>query len=158
MLNDYSGPYGAAGPALDIGQRAFWLWANSTGGIGDYSVAIREGFDASYNPQKHLEGYNSLKDSVAAFAMSLGTPQTLFILDNLNEDNTVAVPMSWWSGWGYKEVDGSTVIEFGSQYCADGMNAMDWANENAGALTGGLVDIKTVGICLLYTSDAADEE
>ena len=58
--------------------------------------------------------------------MSLGTPQTLFILDNLNEDNTVAVPMSWWSGWGYKEVDGSTVIEFGTQYCADGMNAMDW--------------------------------
>ena len=33
MLNDYSGPYGAAGPALDIGQRAFWLWANSTGGM-----------------------------------------------------------------------------------------------------------------------------
>ena len=80
MLNDYSGPYGAAGPALDIGQRAFWLWANSTGGIGDYSVAIKEGFDAQYNPQKHLEGYNSLKDEVAGFAMSLGTPQTQFIL------------------------------------------------------------------------------
>ena len=55
-------------------------------------------------------------------------------------------------GWGYKEVDGSTVIEFGTQYCADGMNAMDWANENAGALTGGLVDIKTVGI-IGYESD-----
>ena len=152
MLNDYSGPFGAAGPALDIGQRAFWLWANSTGGIGDYSVAIREGFDASHNPQKHLEGYNSLKDSVAAFSMSLGTPQTLFILDNLNEDDMVAVPMSWWSGWAYKGVDASTVIEFGTQYCADGMNAMDWASANAGPLTGGLVDINTVGI-IGYESD-----
>ena len=152
MLNDYSGPYGAAGPALDIGQRAFWLWANSTGGIGDYSVAIKEGFDAQYNPQKHLEGYNSLKDEVAGFSMSLGTPQTQFILENLKEDNLVAVPMSWWSGWAYKDVDASTVIEFGTQYCADGMNAVDWADENLATLTGGAVDMKTIGI-IGYVTD-----
>ena len=40
MLNDYTGPYAAAGPALETAQRAFWLWANSSGGIGDYSVEI----------------------------------------------------------------------------------------------------------------------
>ena len=43
LLNDYTGPYGALGPALETGQRAFWLWANQAGGVGDYSVAIVEG-------------------------------------------------------------------------------------------------------------------
>ena len=28
LLNDYTGPFAAAGPALETGQRAFWLWAN----------------------------------------------------------------------------------------------------------------------------------
>jgi hypothetical protein len=64
-----------------------------------------EGFDTGYNPQKHLEGYNALRDSVAALAMSLGTPQTVFILDNMDSDNMIAAPLSWYSGWSYKSVD-----------------------------------------------------
>ena len=139
MINDYTGPFAPAGPGLEVAQRAFWLWANSAGGIGDYSVAIRESFDAGFNPQKHLEGYTQLKENVAALSMSLGTVQTLFILDEMDKDNMVAVPMSWYSGWSYKDVDRGLGIEFGSQYCADGMNAVDWSLANLG-------DIKTVGI------------
>ena len=140
LLNDYTGPYAPAGPGLELAQRAFWLWANGAGGIGEYSVAIREGFDTGYNPQKHLEGYTAIKDEVAALAMSLGTPQTLFILDEMDKDNMVAAPMSWYSGWSYKSVDKGLVVEFGSAYCADGMNAVDWALANLP------VDIKTIGI------------
>ena len=66
LINDYTGPYGALGPALELGQRAFWLWANQSGGVGDYSVTIAEGGDAQYNPAKHLEVYNSMRDDVAA--------------------------------------------------------------------------------------------
>ena len=132
MINDYTGPFAPAGPGLEVAQRAFWLWANSAGGIGDYSVAIRESFDAGFNPQKHLEGYTQLKENVAALSMSLGTVQTLFILDEMDKDNMVAVPMSWYSGWSYKDVDRGLVIEFGSQYCADGMNAVDWSLANLG--------------------------
>ena len=152
LLNDYTGLYAAAGPGLEVAQRAFWLWANSAGGIGDYSVVIAEAFDTGYNPQKHLEGYVSMRDDVAALAMSLGTPQTLFILDEMDKDDMIGVPMSWWSGWSYKASDKGLIIEFGSQYCADGMNAVDWslANINPG--------IKTVGIMAFagdYGSDWA---
>ena len=140
LLNDYTGPYGPLGPALETGQRAFWLWANQSGGVGDYSVAIVEGYDTGYNPQKHLEGYNAQKDNVAALAMSLGTPQTLFILDEMDKDNLIAAPMSWYSGWSYKSVDKGLVIEFGAAYCADGMNSVDWALANYP------VDVKTIGI------------
>ena len=140
LINDYTGPYGALGPALELGQRAFWLWANQSGGVGDYSVTIIEGGDAQYNPAKHLEVYNSQRDSVAALAMSLGTPQTLFILDELDKDDMIAAPMSWYSGYGFKDVDKGLIVEFGSSYCAQGMNAVDWAIGNLP------VDIKTIGI------------
>ena len=152
LLNDYTGLYAAAGPGLEVSQRAFWLWANSAGGIGDYSVVIAEAFDTGYNPQKHLEGYVSMKDDVAALAMTLGTPQTLFILDEMDKDDMIGVPMSWWSGWSYKASDKGLLIEFGSQYCADGMNAVDWSLETINP------GIKTVGIMGLagdYGSDWA---
>ena len=110
------------------------------GGIGDYSVAIIEGADTSFNPQKHLEQYNAQRDQVAALAMSLGTNQTLFILDEMDKDNMVAAPMSWYSGWSYKSLDRGLVVEFGAAYCADGMNALDWAIASLP------VDIKTIGI------------
>ena len=130
LLNDYTGPFAAASVALETGQRAFWLYVNSTGGIGGYSIAISEGQDTAYNPQKHLEGYNAIRNDVAALAMSIGTPQTVFILDELDADNMVTAPMSWYSGWSYKSVDRGLVVEFGSAYCADGMNAADWIADN----------------------------
>ena len=72
--------------------------------------------------------------------MSLGTPQTLFILDELDKDDMIAAPMSWYSGYAYKDLDKGLIVEFGSAYCAQGMNAVDWALANLP------VDIKTVGI------------
>jgi len=150
LLNDYTGPYAAAAGALELSQRAFWLWANSTGGIGDYSVVIIDGKDTGYSPAKHLEAYNEIKDDVAALAMSLGTVQTQFILDQMDKDNMVAAPMSWYSGWGYKSFDKGLVAEFGSSYCTDGMNALDWGLENLP------VPIKTIGI-VGYAGDYGDD-
>ena len=122
LLNDYTGPFAAAGPALEGAQRAFWLWVNSTGGIGDYSVAIVDGYDTQYNPAKMIEGFALQKDDVAAFAMTLGSVQTQFILEAMDESDTISAPMSWWSGWSYKSADKGLAIEFGSSYCAQGMN------------------------------------
>ena len=48
--------------------------------------------------------------------------------------------MSWYSGYAYKELDKGLIVEFGSSYCAQGMNALDWA------LASLPVDIKTIGI------------
>ena len=107
---------------------------------------ITEGQDTGYNPQKHLEGYNAIRNDVAALAMSIGTPQTVFILDELDADNMVTAPMSWYSGWSYKSVDKGLVVEFGSAYCADGMIAVDWAADNSP------VPVKRIGI-IAYQGD-----
>jgi len=150
LLNDYTGPFAAAGPALEGAQRAFWLWVNTTGGIGDYSVAIVDGYDTQYNPAKMIEGYAAQKDQVAALAMSLGTVQTQFILDEMDKDDMIAAPMSWWSGWSYKAGDKGLGIEFGSSYCAQGMNIVDWGVENLP------VPIKTIGF-IGYAGDYASD-
>ena len=63
--------------------------------------------------------------------MSLGTVQTLFIMDEMDKDNMVAAPMSWYSGWGYKSFDRGLVAEFGSA-SVDGMNALDWGLASKG--------------------------
>jgi hypothetical protein len=148
LLNDYTGPFAAAGPALEGAQRAFWLYVNTTGGIGNYSVAIVDGYDTQYNPAKMIEGYAAQKDQVAALAMSLGTVQTQFILDEMDKDNMITAPMSWWSGWSYKSGDKGLGIEFGSSYCAQGMNIVDWGVENLP------VPIKTIGF-IGYAGDYA---
>ena len=54
LLNDYTGPFGPYGIPLETGQRGFWLWANQSGGIGDYSVAIIEGYDTQYLSLIHI--------------------------------------------------------------------------------------------------------
>ena len=54
--------------------------------------------------------------------------------------------MSWYSGWSYMSVDRGLVVEFGSAYCADGMNAVDWAVDNYPA------PIKKIGI-IAYQGD-----
>ena len=81
LLNDYTGPYAAAGLPVEIGIRAYWAWFNQNGCFDEFCVAVMQGADTAYNPQQHLEAYNSIKDQAAGLALSLGTPQTLFILD-----------------------------------------------------------------------------
>jgi hypothetical protein len=151
LLNDYTGPFAAAGPALEGAQRAFWLYVNQTGGIGKYSVAIVDGYDTQYNPAKMIEGFENQKDDVAAFAMTLGSVQTQFILEAMDESDTISAPMSWWSGWSYKSADKGLAIEFGSSYCAQGMNIVDWGVENLP------VPIQKIGLIAYVNPGYADD-
>ena len=57
------------------------------------------------------------------------------ILDKMNDDNMVASPMSWWSGWADTAVDQNLILEFGSSYCADAMNAYTYFNSTYSSLT-----------------------
>jgi ABC-type branched-subunit amino acid transport system substrate-binding protein len=156
-VTDESGPFAAASPALVGGQKAFWAVTNATGGIGgEFDVALPDEYvkDGQYRPDVTVTEYTSIADSVAALAMLLGTPQGLATLDSLEADNTIAAPMSWWSGWGFEEQDRGLIYEFGTPYCYEGMNAMDWAAGAAGAGPG--VSVETVGI-LKFDSDYGND-
>lgn len=130
VLTDESGPFAAAAPALLGGQRAFWATVNATGGIGgQFDVAVPDDLkkDTQYNPEVFVQSYNDIAGDVAAIAQSLGTPQTIAAISDYERDDTVAAPMSWWSGWGFDSEDQGLVVEFGTNYCFEAMNAFDWS-------------------------------
>ena len=153
VLTDESGPFAAAAPALLGGQRAFWATVNATGGLGGlYDVTLPDDLkkDTQYNPEVFVQSYNDIAGDVAAIAQSLGTPQTIAAIADYNRDDTVAAPMSWWSGWNFDSSDEGLVVEFGANYCFEAMNSVDWS---VGALpAAGRPAPTTVGI-LAYPTD-----
>jgi hypothetical protein len=130
ILTDESGPFAAASPALGGAQRAFWAATNAGGGIGGaFDVALPDELskDTQYSPEVFVQQYNDIAGQIAAVAQSLGTSQSIAALDDYDRDNTVAAPMSWWSGWAFDGVDKGLVVEFGTNYCFEAMNAFDWS-------------------------------
>jgi hypothetical protein len=129
-LTDESGPFASASPALGGAQRAFWAAVNAGGGVGGaFDVALPDDLskDTQYNPEVFVQQYNDIAGEIAAVAQSLGTSQTIAALPSYVRDDVAAAPMSWWSGWGFDEVDSGLVIEFGTNYCFEAMNAFDWS-------------------------------
>ena len=157
ILTDESGPFAAASPGLVAGQRVFWATVNAEGGIGGaYDVALPDDLkkDTQYNPEVFVQSYNDIAGEVAAVAMSLGSPQSIAALDAYDRDSTTAAPMSWWSGWAFQDVDRNLIVEFGTNYCFEAMNAFDWS---MGAVPDmGRPAPTTVGILAFPTEYGAD--
>ena len=142
VLTDESGPFAGAAPGLYGGQSLFWAVVNAEGGIGgEFDVALPESLkkDTAYQGEKLVADYNSIAEDVAAIAQSLGTPQTVAALPDYGRDSTIAAPMSWWSGWAFEDL----VVEFGTNYCFEAMNAIDWA---VGAIPATGRTFETIGI------------
>lgn len=148
VLTDESGPFAGASGGLYGGQSLFWATVNAEGGIGGaFDVVLPESLkkDTAYQPDKLVADYNSIAGDVAAIAQSLGTPQTVAALPDYERDSTIAAPMSWWSGWAFED----NVIEFGTGYCFEAMNAIDWA---VNAIPAAGRTFETIGI-LEFPSD-----
>jgi ABC-type branched-subunit amino acid transport system substrate-binding protein len=124
------GPFSALGPAITAAQEAFWNRVNEDGGIGDaYDVNVTEYVrDNLYAPETHNQVYQEIKGEVLALAQTLGSPTTAAIIEDLNAEQIVAAPASWTSLWAFQDV----ILESGSNYCIEAMNAVDYTQENQG--------------------------
>ncbi|HDH26261.1 MAG TPA: branched-chain amino acid ABC transporter substrate-binding protein [Actinobacteria bacterium] len=157
IIDDETGPFAATAPALVGGQKAFWATVNATGGIaGAFDVTIPDDLvkDGQYKPDVTVQKYTQIADSIAALAMLLGTPQGIATLDSMKADNTIAAPMTWWSGWGFDSTDYGLVLEFGTNYCFEAMNAVDWAIQAVPAA--GRSTVASVGI-VKFPGDYGDD-
>ena len=76
-------------------------------------------------------------DEVAILSQSTGSPHTAAISGNLVEDDLIAIPLSWYSGWAFRRL-GKNVFETYTSYCVESMNGLEWLNENR--------DVQTVAI------------
>ncbi len=93
--------------------------------------------DNGYDVAVQQEKYEALRDEVAIFSQSTGSPHTAAIAPGLVEDDLVAIPLSWYSGWAFGEL-GQNAFESYTNYCFESMNGLEWFNKNQ--------DVQTVAI------------
>jgi ABC-type branched-subunit amino acid transport system substrate-binding protein len=100
MIGALSGPASAPiGIPLANGNRVFFEALNAKGGIGGkYKVQLVEG-DGKYDVAETVKQYGTIKDQVAAFVQTFGTPTTQALLQSINEDHVLVQPATLDSIW-----------------------------------------------------------
>jgi ABC-type branched-subunit amino acid transport system substrate-binding protein len=132
ILSDLTeGPFAALGVPLTEAQRDFWARVNGNGGIGGFDVDVDTYTrDTKFDPQEHSSAYRQIEPNILALHQSLGTEPTEGILRDMDDDDVIASPATWWSGWGFEEKDRGLILEIGYSYCIESMIAMDYVSEN----------------------------
>ncbi len=123
------GPFAPLAVPITDAQKAFWKKVNQDGGVGGYDVNLSENIaDAEYNPEIHNRKYQEMRKDILALGQTLGSTQTLAILEDMKTDKIIGVPASWNSAWEFED----QVLESGANYCFEAMNGVDWAVANRG--------------------------
>ena len=142
------GPFAPLAVPITDAQKAFWKKVNEDGGVGGYDIDIEENIqDAEYNPEIHNRKYQEIRKDILALGQTLGSSQTLAILEDMKSDEVIGVPASWNSAWEFED----QILESGANYCFEAMNGVDWAVENRD-VTG---KVAAVGYDNDYGGDAA---
>ncbi len=130
---DLSGIFAPLVTQIVDGQEAFWEIVNENGGIAGRQVELVI-LDNAYDVPTHLENYAEMADEgdegVVFFSQSTGSPHTAATADDLVDDNLIAIPLSWYSGWADPAI-GANVMELYTSYCLEAMNGVEYlAGEN----------------------------
>lgn len=123
------GPFAPLAVPITDAQKAFWKKVNQDGGVGGYDIDITSHIaDAEYNPEIHNRKYQEMRKDILALGQTLGSSQTLAILEDMTTDDVIGVPASWNSAWEFDD----QILESGANYCFEAMNGVDWAVANRG--------------------------
>lgn len=133
LLSDLTGPFGPLVSAITEGIRVYWEDVNANGGVGGYTVEL-EVVDTAYVIDNHVQLYDEMKDDVVAIQHSTGSPHTVAILDQLVEDDMLAIPLTWYSGWSDPALN-ANLLSHGSPYCLESMNGISYIAEQTGGTT-----------------------
>jgi ABC-type branched-subunit amino acid transport system substrate-binding protein len=137
MLADQSGAFAPLVNEIVAAQQVYWDAVNRDGGIAGRQVELLIE-DNAYDVPTHLEKYEILRDQVAMFSQSTGSPHTSAIAQSLVDDDLIAIPLSWYSGWPDPEF-GANVFETYTTYCIESMNGVEWLHNNRDVQTVALV-------------------
>ena len=136
MLADLSGAFAPLVTEIVEAQEVYWEKVNAEGGIAGRQVELVIE-DNAYDVQVHQEKYAAIRDEVAILSQSTGSPHTASVAQQLVDDDLVAIPLTWYSGWADPEI-GENVLETYTNYCLESMNGVEWLNTNE--------DVQTVAI------------
>jgi ABC-type branched-subunit amino acid transport system substrate-binding protein len=124
MLSDLTGPFGPLVSAIVAGHEVYWGNVNANGGINGLMVELVVR-DTVYEIPNHVQFYEELKDQVVAFGHSTGSPHTLAINEDLQDDGILAIPLTWYSGWSDPAIN-SNLVPHGTPYCLEAMSMIEY--------------------------------
>jgi ABC-type branched-subunit amino acid transport system substrate-binding protein len=146
------GPFAALGVEVVDGQRDFWQRVNDQGGIGGYEIDVDQYTrDTHDDPDRHAAAYDEIEPEVLALASTMGTASSRPILEDMDEDDMVGVPASWWSGWDFERADHGVMLGSGYSYCLEAQIGLDWLAEDLGSVG----EVMSVGYPGGYGDDGA---
>jgi ABC-type branched-subunit amino acid transport system substrate-binding protein len=125
LLADLTGIFSPLVQDIVAAQEVYWDLVNEAGGIGGKTVELNI-VDTNYNVDQHRTQYEAIRDEVAIISQSTGSPHTAGVIDLMLEDDIVAIPLSWYSGWQDPAFDQSAALELGTNYCFEGMNIVEY--------------------------------
>ena len=137
MLADLSGAFAPLVSEIVEAQTVYWDAVNRDGGIAGRQVELLIE-DNAYDVPTQLEKYEVIRDNVAIISQSTGSPHSAAIAADLVEDNLVAIPLSWYSGWPDPEF-GQNLLESYTTYCVESMNGIEWLHNNRDVQTVALI-------------------
>ena len=149
MLADLSGAFAALVQEIVEAQQVYWDDVNANGGIAGRQVELVIE-DNAYDVAQNVEKYQILKDQVAIISQATGSPHTAAIAQDLVNDDMIAIPLSWYSGWADPEL-GENALETYTSYCIESMNGVEWLQKNR--------DVQTMAIISFpgeYGGDGAE--
>lgn len=131
MLPDLSGPFAAVAAEIVEAQQVYWEMVNENGGIAGRQVEL-EILDQGYDVPRHIEQYQQLRqegpEGVAIISLSTGSPHTSAIARDLEQDDIIALPLTWYSGWADPDF-GANAAELYTNYCNEAMNTIQFLHE-----------------------------
>lgn len=129
LLSDLSGVFAGLVTPIATAHEVYWE-NNDVHGL--QVIPVIE--DTGYVQDTHVQKYNEIKDEVVMFGHSTGSPQTVAIREDLEENDILAIPLTWYSGWTDPSLN-SSLIQHGSPYCIESQNVIQWVHENVQELS-----------------------
>ena len=128
---DLSGIFAPLVTQIVEANEVYFEVLNENGGIAGREVEPVV-LDNGYDVPKHLENYATMSgdgpEGVALFAHSTGSPHTAATAEDLVKDDLLAIPLSWYSGWGDAAI-GQNVFEVQTNYCIEAINGVTKMSE-----------------------------
>jgi ABC-type branched-subunit amino acid transport system substrate-binding protein len=140
---DLSGPFASLVSQIVVGQEVYFEMVNEMGGVAGREVELVI-LDNAYDVPTHLANYEEFRleseEGVVFFTQSTGSPHTAATVEALAEDNLLAIPLTWYSGWADPDL-GANVVEINATYCVESMNGVQYLAETFDAETIAIVSL-----------------
>jgi ABC-type branched-subunit amino acid transport system substrate-binding protein len=128
MLSDLTGAFGPLVSAILAGYQAYVDDYNANGGLDGMQIELVVR-DTGYIVDTHVQLYNEIKDDVVMIGHSTGSPHTVAINADLQADNMLTIPLTWYSGWSDSSIN-AALLSHGTPYCLEAMNTIGYIKQN----------------------------